>query len=255
MKRTTLLIAALFLLSVTLFSQASTGDYKVITVKKGETLDKIARKYLKHNSYKSDLLKYNHITASQIKLGKRLKIPYSLSKDRAARVKFLRGHVMRKTNGKWFPVRRSGTVLLQHDVIKTGNKSKVELRFDDGSLLQLSSNSIMSLKEYSYSSKGRKANVNLKKGSLFANVNKLRRKSSFRVSTVTAVAGVRGTQFYVSIDKKKRVRVEVYKGKVEVSANNKVVSVKKNQKTEVANGETPDKPTKLTSTRRVKWLR
>ncbi len=255
MKKTLLLMAALLLLSATLFSQASTGDYKVITVKKGETADTIARKYLKYRSYKSNLMDYNHIKEAQVKPGMRLKIPYSISKERAASVKFLRGRVQRKTNGRWMPIRRAGTVLLQHDVIKTGNKSKIEIHFDNGSLLQLSSNSTLSLKQYSFSSKGRKTNVNLKSGSLFANVNKLRRKSSFKVSTVTAVAGVRGTQFYVSIDKKKTVKVEVYKGKVEVSANNKVVSVKKNHKTEVTSGKTPKKPSKLTSIRRVKWAK
>ena len=248
------MISFLFV-ATALFSKANSGDFKLIKVEDGETLNKICDKYLKSRRYKKDLLRFNRLTAAKVKPGIELKIPYSISKDRAARIKFFRGTIQRETQGKWTPVRRIGTVLLQHDRIKTGNRSKLEIKFDDGSLLQISSNTIISLKEYAYSRKGRTANINLKNGSLFANVKKLRRNSSFTVSTVTAVAGVRGTQFYVSIDDKKKVKVEVYKGKVEVGAQNKKVNVKAGQETIVNKGSTPQKPKRIKSPRKIKWAK
>ena len=248
-------LASFLLITSALFSQANSGDYKIIKVGDGENLNTIVNKYLKSKKYKNDLLRYNHISAAKVVPGTELKIPYSLSKERAARVKFLKGTVQREIQGKWVTIRRAGIVLLQHDRIKTGNASKLEIKFDDGSLLQVSSNSIISLKEYAYSKKGRTANINLNNGSLFANVNKLRRNSSFTVSTVTAVAGVRGTQFYVSIDDKKKVKVEVYKGKVEVDAQNKKVDVKAGQETIVTKGSTPEQPKKISSPRKIQWAK
>ena len=245
----------LFVAVAGLYSQASSGDFKTITVQPGENLDKIATKYLKSIKFKNDLLRYNKMTAGDVKPGKKIKVPYSISKERSARIKFLKGNVQRNEGKGWHSVSRVGTILLQQDKLKTGGNGRVEVQFDDGSLLQLTSNSSISLKEYSYSRKGRKANVNLKKGAIFANVNKLRRNSNFKVSTATAVAGVRGTQFYVSIDKKENVKLEVYKGGVDISANNKKVSVKAGQETIVKKGSAPTDPTKIKSKRRVRWSR
>ncbi|MDH5681570.1 MAG: FecR domain-containing protein [Spirochaetota bacterium] len=250
-----LALIAVFATAISIYARGTNGDFQVITVKSGENLDSIANKYLKSNRFKDDLLRYNRITAGDVKAGLNVKVPFSISKDRAARIKFLKGTVQRNSGAGWVSVHRSGTVLLQNDVLKTGGNGQVEIQFDDGSLLKLSKNSRISLKQYSYSRKGRKSNINLKSGSLFANVNKLRRKSDFKVSTVTAVAGVRGTQFFVSIDKKEKVKVEVYKGQVDVNAKDKVVSVKSGQQTVVKKGSSPSKPKKIRTKRRVKWAR
>lgn len=252
MKKSFLLLAFFFITAI-IYSQDS-GDYKIVTVKSGENLNVISRRYLKSSRFKTDLLRYNHISARQIKPGLKLKIPYRISKDRAAKVKFFKGKVNRKVLGSdWRPIRQIGTVLLQNDRIKTGRNAKVEIQFDDGSRIQLLSNSTIYLKEYSYSRKRRRANINLKNGSLFADVTKLGRYSSFKVTSITATVGVRGTQFYVSIDDQEKVKVELYKGKVVVEANNKKVALKAGQETVILLGQAPIKPRPIRSPRKIEW--
>ncbi len=236
------------------FTQAETGDYKVITVRKGENLNKIALRYLKSTRYKSDLLRYNRLKASDIRPGIKLKIPYSISKEMAAKVKFLKGIVHRKTgNTPWKVIRRSGSILLQSDSVKTGRNGMLELRFEDGSNLKIFKNSSISLKEYKYSKNGRKVHIKIHKGGLFADVSKLRRKSKFHVSTVSAVVGVRGTSFYVSLSPRGATKVEVYKGSVNVTASRKRINLLAGYETSVRRGKRPTKPRKIRVQREIKW--
>ena len=257
MKKIALWVGMLLMISPLVFSQANSGDYILITVESGGSIDTVVQKYLKSSKLKSDLLRYNNMSASSVKPGTQLKIPYGISKERAAKIKFFKGKVERQSeNGDWKAVRRVGEVLLQHDKLKTDKNAKVEIQFDDGSLMQMYGDSIISLQEYSYSkTKGRSANVKLDNGSLFANVNRLRKASGFQVTTVTAVAGVRGTQFYVALDEKKEMKVEVYKGEVEVASDNKKVSVKSGNETKVEQGGDPEAPKKITNPRKIKWAR
>ena len=66
-------VSLIFLVS-TVFSQADSGDYKVITVKEGENINTIAKKYLKSTRFKKDVLKYNRLSESKVKPGIKLKI-------------------------------------------------------------------------------------------------------------------------------------------------------------------------------------
>jgi ferric-dicitrate binding protein FerR (iron transport regulator) len=181
---------------------------------------------------------------------------FTQASARTARVNFIKGEVSKASGTSWVKIHQVGTILKESDKVKTGANSKVEIRFDDGSIMQLGSNSVMALKQYSISDKGRNSNIKLNDGSMFANVKKLKRKSSFKVSTVTAVAGVRGTEFYVSIDDKKNVKVEVYKGKVDVSKADdatKQVQVKAGYETEVKTNSNPVNPSKIKQQRKVEW--
>ncbi len=256
MKKSILSSMILLLIISTLgFTQAGTGDYKVVTVRKGENIDILARRYLKSTRFKSDLLRYNHLKASQIRPGLRIKIPYSISKEMAAKVKFLKGIVHRKTrNVPWRTIRRSGSILLQNDIVKTGHNGMVELRFEDGSDLKIFKNSSISLKEYKYSKNGRKVNIRINKGGLFANVSKLKKGSRFHVSTVSAVVGVRGTSFYVSLSPRGATKVEVYKGSVAVTASRKRINLLAGYETTVEKGKQPRKPRKIKIPRKIKWL-
>ncbi len=194
---------------------------------------------------------------SLIILGCLFLIPGSLTSNdtcgRTASIRYVKGTAYRTINGRWAQIYRPGSVLTQNDYLKTGSNSRVELRFDDGSLVQIGSNSTISLSQYNRTNTGRNADIRLQNGSIYANVRRLRRGHNFRVTTASGVAGVRGTKFFVSLDQKKTMKVEVYKGKVEVSAKDAKVLVNKGQQTQVKYGNTPDKPNSLTSERRIEW--
>ena len=257
MKRLAFWVGILLMLSPLLFAKFESGDYKTIKVQSGENIDSVVTKYLKSAHFKADLLRYNNLSAQQVTTGMLLKIPYSISNERTANIKFLKGRVDKKSDeSSWIKVRRIGEFLMQNDMLKTGANAKVEVRFDDGSLMQMGKNSLVSLKEYKYSKNMKSADINLKNGSLFAKVNRLRKNSTFQVSTVTSVVGVRGTQFFVEIDKNNNVKVEVYHGEVEVSGSGgSKVFVKTGFQTKVASGEVPDKPKQISTPRKIEWGR
>jgi hypothetical protein len=172
-------------------------------------------------------------------------------------VNFIKGSVFKAKGKSWLRIHQIGTILKESDKIKTGANSKVEIKFDDGSLLQLTSDSVAQLKEYNLASNGRNSNINLDKGSIFANVNKLKKESQFQISTKTAIAGVRGTEFFVGIDESKKVTVEVYEGAVAVASTGnlaeKVVVDQGYEATVSDKNQKPNSPQKIKRSRRVEW--
>jgi hypothetical protein len=221
MKKLTLITVMLFVASI-----AFTAGYKTIKVGSGETIQKIANKHLKNPSSWKSLLRYNKLTGPRdIKPGMTLKVPYSLSKERVAKITFKVGDV--KVNGK---NTKLGALVKKGDRIVTGTNGRATVKLDDGSNIKVEKNSEISLSQYGFQKHGRNSNVQLKKGGMLVKVNKLTRKSKFGVSSVTAVAGVRGTTFYVKMnDKNKNANISVFAGQVDVKKKNstKVTSVKK----------------------------
>jgi ferric-dicitrate binding protein FerR (iron transport regulator) len=181
-------------------------------------------------------------------------IPEVYAKSRKAKITFKRGivQVQKRGSKRWINY-NPAIILVEGDKVRAKKKSKAEIRFDDGSRIQLLSNSTIVLKKYSSSRTGRQSNVKLNKGSLFASVRRLKRKSTFQVTAVNTTAGVRGTEFYVSIDKKENVTVEVNTGVIEVEAENKKVIVRDLQGTIVKKGNAPRQP-KTINRRNVKWV-
>ncbi len=113
-----------------------------------------------------------------------------------------------------------GDFLEKGDRITTGKKSRMELKLPDGSFLRFSELSTFELTEVSanYKEKRRNISVNIVLGKTWAKVSKLfRKKGRFAVSTKTAVAGVRGTDFSMDVNKDNSAVLKVYDGEVEVS--------------------------------------
>ncbi|MDH4128422.1 MAG: FecR domain-containing protein [Spirochaetota bacterium] len=231
MKKISLILILVFVVTI-----AFTQDYKVITVKNGDTIKKIAAIHLKNPNSWSRLLRYNNLKSPRdVKPGMQLKIPYSLSSERIAKITFIVGKVEVFANGAWNKAKR-GSLVKKNDKVKTGANGKATIKLDDGSNVQVSSNSEIVLSQYGFQKRGRQSNVKLNKGGMLVKVNKLTSQSRFGVSSINALAGVRGTTFMVKIDDKtKNVDLSVYAGKVEVNNNvkgdskGKNVSVEKGQ--------------------------
>jgi len=208
-------LSALFLFTANIMSA---DGYEKYTVKNGDTLPKIAGATLKDAKYLPELLAYNGITQpSQLAPGKGLKVPYSLSKNRVATVTLVAGNAKIKHHGKGLEALTQDSVLLQSDTIQTGDDAKVEIQLDEGSVVRVGPSTKFGLSSYAYNGDSRDTNMNLEEGNLQMKVTKLSGDSEFKVSTVTAVAGVRGTFFYVNYDSKsKEVGIAVFSGKVMV---------------------------------------
>ncbi len=115
---------------------------------------------------------------------------------------------------------KKGDKLKREQVVRVGERSRVEIRFPDGTVMRLSEKSRLVMSEVRYDSKtdNKKVKVDLSIGKLWAHVKKLTTPdSSVEVKTVNAVAGVRGTVYRVNVEEDKSAMVKVYDGTVYVA--------------------------------------
>jgi len=218
-KIASLVIAFSFLAS---FAFAADG-YETYTIQKGDTLTKIAQNELKDAKYLPQLISYNikqNVIATQndLKVGTALRIPFSLSKNRAAELTMTVGNVaVTRSGSSQQESAAKGMTLLQSDTVVTAAGAKAEIQLDEGSVVRVGPKTQFAIKSYGYADGNRSTNLDLKQGSMSMKVTKLTGSADFQVSTVTAVAGVRGTFFYVNYDPdSNEVGIAVYSGQVVV---------------------------------------
>ncbi len=121
---------------------------------------------------------------------------------------------------------KKGDRLTKDREVKVGEKSRMELRFPDKTVMRLAEKSTLKLSEISYDKKTGTKNfkVALAVGKMWANVKKLvTSDSAVEVKTVNAVAGVRGTVYRVNVEEDKSAMVKVYDGSVYVTSPPKEV--------------------------------
>ncbi len=88
------------------------------------------------------------------------------------------------------------------DTVRTGRRSRVQLKFVDGSVLNIGSLTKIKVGEYSYDAenKVRKSSIRALRGTVRAAVSKAEDNNSyFRIETPGAVAAVRGTEWTVQV--------------------------------------------------------
>lgn len=92
-----------------------------------------------------------------------------------------------------------GIKLFEGDKIRTAEDGKAELTFKDGSFIRMKPNTTLGVLtvRQEVSTEVRHYNLELRVGEIMAEVQKLKKGSSFEVQTPTAVAAVRGTTYYM----------------------------------------------------------
>lgn len=106
-----------------------------------------------------------------------------------------------------------GFVLNPSDAIITGTTATVELAVKDYGVIKIGSNSRVVVQTLTPGANAQKAEFALQRGDMAAVINRRNSRSEFNVVTPTAVAGVRGTAFAVSV-KGQRTEVSVLEGTV-----------------------------------------
>ncbi|MCQ9208134.1 MAG: FecR family protein, partial [Omnitrophica bacterium] len=103
------------------------------------------------------------------------------------------------------------------DKIRTTEGAKAELVFEDGSFVRMKEKTTLGVEtaRQNVSDKSTDYNLDLRVGELMLELQKLKKGSSFKVQTPTAVAAVRGTTYYMRtgtriIDGVEKVFVEIY---------------------------------------------
>lgn len=122
---------------------------------------------------------------------------------------------------------KAGAPLYQGDSIKTEEGARLEAELKDGSVVRLGPASELNLENASFAKKGvKKFRAKLVVGRVWSAVRSLfGSESKFEVTTVNAVAGVRGTVFSAARTPTGETQVKVYEGQVLVS-NEPIYKVK-----------------------------
>jgi len=142
--------------------------------------------------------------------------------QRVAAVEDVRGMVWVRSHGEgeFVPLAdraRVGT----GDVLKTGDKGRVDLRWVDDTRMRIGPNAQVTVLKSHYNSatKGDTQIFKLDLGRVWIRILKvLSQKSKFEIVTPSATAGVRGTIFSVAVGQDGKTLVSVKEGKVAVSS-------------------------------------
>jgi ferric-dicitrate binding protein FerR (iron transport regulator) len=121
------------------------------------------------------------------------------------------------------PLKKNDKIMKGQEV-KVGERSRIELKYPDGTVMRFAERSVIKMDDISYDSKthNKKVRVDLAGGKLWANVKRLTTADSrVEVKTVNAVAGVRGTVYRVNVEDDNSAMVKVYDGSVNVTGTPK----------------------------------
>ncbi len=167
------------------------------------------------------------------------------------KVVFLKGSAKLIRSGSTITIRK-GITVLQGDTVVTSNGSTVIVKLVTGSKVKIKANSKIS---FSKLTKKKATNLYLHKGGVFAKVSKLRGKQKFNVRSVSTLAGVRGTHFYMHTLKDNNVWLCVNEGNVQVneSGSNSEVLVKPGMGISVKQNATIEKPKEYKWTHKLNW--
>jgi outer membrane protein assembly factor BamB len=112
-----------------------------------------------------------------------------------------------------------GTELTDAYVVRTREKSKLQIKLSGGSVVSLFSDTEIKISSL-LKRKGRveRTSVELYRGGILAEPVRVEENGNFNVSTPTAVAGVRGTKFFVGYSSEaEATKIAVQRGKVHVT--------------------------------------
>lgn len=133
---------------------------------------------------------------------------------------------------------RPGIILQEGEYLKTSDDSNATLKIGED-ILKVEENTSLILK---YVEDGG-TELNILSGSILTKVKKLTEGGSFNVNSPSAVAGVRGTSFRFSYDRKSTTgAVYVSEGSVEVGndiVKNKSVLLNRNERISIKRGDDP----------------
>ena len=110
--------------------------------------------------------------------------------------------VLKKDTAEWLDA-QSGDILTEGDTIKTLEGAKAELQFPSGSSIVLNEKTSLAIESLAFKTrtpqKEEKTEVFLIDGKIKAIIEKLDQGEQFEIKTPTAIAGVRGTIFYLNV--------------------------------------------------------
>lgn len=223
----------------------SADDYVVVMTEKDDSPVKVYQKYLEKADLWRSLADYNLLSE-----GVKVRVPKEMLKSGILPAKVTKAsgrvEIARNFDWKWIPV-VPNLLVSEGDWIRTRARSSVEIRQDDGTVIQLRPDTkvMFTTSGQTSSARGevRVTKLNLESGSLSAKVQKLlARDSRFEIKTPTATSFIRGTEFRVKVEDQGATRLEVLEGAIDFGSEQNHVSVAGNYGSRATAGTTPEAP-------------
>ncbi|MGB5867212.1 MAG: FecR family protein, partial [Arcobacteraceae bacterium] len=143
-----------------------------------------------------------------------------------------------------------GFLIEEKDQIKTASNARIQLQFNDKTIISLGKDSVFNVEEYFFDEKQpkkTKASFKMAKGifkSITGRIGKIN-PNKFKLKTKSASIGIRGTVFLGTVTPGAPDSIACTTGKIVVSTPEGFVEVPAGQFTTVVPGQAPQKPTKL----------
>ena len=128
---------------------------------------------------------------------------------------YLSGIVDISEGNEWIPA-EIGDRVTRANSVKTGPDSSCEIQFASTAVIRLQENTEIEMRRVSLTPEASKVGLKMVAGSVLAKVQKLSNQDSFSVTTQSAVCGVRGTEFSVSVGDGTETVLAVKEGSVAV---------------------------------------
>ena len=178
-----------------------------------------------------------------------------LAGEQLAKVTAVEGTVeVQKAGAKDWVAGRVGMSLGKGDKVQTKAKSKVVIKWPDGSMIKLFSYSNFAIEQASFDSVSGASNtrVGLWIGKVYTQVKKvLLPGSSFSIKTPNVICGVRSTAWTTSVLGSGETWVSTYAGEVLVSALGQTVSVGAGMRTRVLAERPPEPPQAMSEEEKI----
>lgn len=133
-------------------------------------------------------------------------------------VSHISGDVLLERAGEQSPI-ATGQELQAQDFLVTGDSSSVDLAVTGYGVVKIGSATRVQVQSLTKTTGGSEARLRLERGSVASFINRQDKNDRFSIESPTAIAGVRGTSFLMSVDdssKTPRVKVAVLSGAVAV---------------------------------------
>ena len=140
---------------------------------------------------------------------------------------------------------KNNTKLKKSDTIISYKNSRLQIIFNDKTIITLGSNTTFSIKEYLFDEEQdkAKASFSITKGIFKAMTGKIGKMApnKFKLKTRTSTIGIRGTRFMGILEKNKEI-IACLEGQISVSTPNETIDVLSGEITEITNDLIPSYP-------------
>jgi len=207
----------------------TTGDWRY-TLRPSDSIWTVANDYLKSNKNWVELVRYNHITdPNRVSPGTTLQIPFNWLKVQPApaiAISVTGEALVKKSQATQWQQLLAQQYLRVGDTIRTVNGS-VLVKFADNSVLRLDYHTTLVFNRLSQFGKSGMTDTGLRleKGRVSTKVKPVKENGSrYEISTPSAVAAVRGTEFRLETDGK-QTNLEVMEGTVNLASPSQTLDV------------------------------